>query len=82
MNGKKNPAIVCCRTASMILIVLCHIIGYYSFIPGHHFLPLVFNVGVHSFLLISGYLYGGKRLLLGSRGFISAGRRLRCLRFA
>lgn len=62
MTGKKNPAIVCCRAASMILIVLCHIISYYSFIPGHQFLPLVFNVGVHSFLLISGYLYGGKSI--------------------
>ena len=62
MNGKKNPAVVCCRTASMILIVLCHIVSYYSFIPGHQFLPLVFNVGVHSFLLISGYLYGGKTI--------------------
>lgn len=62
MSGKKNPAIVCCRTASMILIVLCHTIDYYSFVPGHQFLPLVFNVGVHSFLLISGYLYGGKTI--------------------
>ena len=44
----------------MLLIVLCHIIAYLTFIPGHTFLSQVFNVGVFSFLAISGFLYGGK----------------------
>lgn len=62
MAEKRNPAVVCCRTVSMIMIVLCHIIGFYSFIPGHGFLGQVFNVGVFSFLAISGYLYGRKNI--------------------
>lgn len=62
MKNQRNPAIVCCRTVGMILIVLCHIIGYYTFIPGHGFLSLIFNVGVFSFLAISGYLYGAKSI--------------------
>lgn len=62
MAQKRNCAIVCCRTASMVLIVLCHIIGHYSFIPGHNFLGDIMDVGVFSFLAISGYLYGGKSI--------------------
>jgi peptidoglycan/LPS O-acetylase OafA/YrhL len=46
----------------MLMIVLCHIIGNYTFIPGHGFLSQILNVGVYSFLAISGYLYGGKTI--------------------
>jgi peptidoglycan/LPS O-acetylase OafA/YrhL len=46
----------------MLMIVLCHIIGYYTFIPGHGFLNEVFNVGVYTFLAISGWLYGTKTI--------------------
>lgn len=46
----------------MIFIVLCHIIGYYKFVPGNTFLGQIFNVGVYIFFIISGYLYGGKEV--------------------
>ena len=62
MAEKRNPAIVCCRTASMFLIILCHTIANFTFIPGSGFLDQIFNVGVFSFLAISGYLYGGKTI--------------------
>lgn len=57
-----NLQIVFIRVVSMICIVLCHIVCYYTFIPGHAVLGQVFNVGVYVFLLISGYLYGGKTI--------------------
>lgn len=47
MAEKKNAAIVCCRTASMLMIVLCHIINEYTFIPGHADLDQILNVGVY-----------------------------------
>ena len=62
MTAQKNSAIVCCRTISMIMIVLCHVVHHYTFIPGHDFLGNVLNVGVFSFLAISGYLYGSKTI--------------------
>ena len=46
----------------MVLIVICHTVKYYTFIPGHSKLNQVFNVGVYVFLLISGFLYGGKEI--------------------
>lgn len=60
MAEKRSSAIVCCRTASMLMIVLCHIIRYFVFIPGHNFLGNILDSGVFSFLAISGYLYGRK----------------------
>ena len=48
------------RVLAMVMIVLCHIIGYYTFIPGHAHLGQFFNVGVEIFIFISGYLYGRK----------------------
>lgn len=59
---QKNNTIVLIRVISMILIVLCHIIGYYTFIPGSGALSGIFNVGIFSFLMISGYLYGAKKI--------------------
>lgn len=44
----------------MLMIVLCHIISYYTFIPGHQELPDILNAGVYTFLGISGYLYGSR----------------------
>lgn len=57
---EKNNTISLVRVISMFLIVLCHIIGYYKFIPGSGFLGQIFNVGVYTFFIISGYLYGNK----------------------
>lgn len=56
----KNSAISLSRVTGMIMIILCHIIKYYSFIPGHNILPEFFGCGVQLFLFISGYLYSGK----------------------
>ena len=42
------------------MIVLCHILHFYTFLPGHAIIPEFLNAGVHLFLFISGYLYGGK----------------------
>lgn len=56
----KNNAISYCRIIGMVFIVICHIVKYYTFIPGHAFLGQFFNVGVEMFLLISGMLYGSR----------------------
>ena len=60
MMRKRNCSIVCLRVVSTLLIVLCHIIKYYTFIPGSAHFNQFLDVGVQVFLLISGYLYGGK----------------------
>lgn len=62
MATNRNPAISLCRVFSMFLIILCHIIHLYTFIPGSQFLKEVLNVGVYTFLAISGYLYGQKEV--------------------
>lgn len=62
MATGRNPAISLCRVCSMVMIVLCHIIHLYTFIPGHAFLGDILNVGVYSFFVISGYLYGTKSI--------------------
>lgn len=40
------------------MILLCHIIHYYPFIPGSSFMGNVLDSAVYTFLGISGYLYG------------------------
>ena len=50
------------RVISMFLIILCHIIRNYTFIPFSNRLSEVFNAGVYTFLGISGYLFGMKRI--------------------
>ena len=62
MQEKRNSAISCCRVVSMLMIVLCHVIAKYTFIPGHTFLGQVLNVGVYTFLSISGFLYGSRTI--------------------
>ena len=57
---KKNATITTTRVIATILILICHVIKYYTFIPGHNQLGQFFNVGVPIFIIISGYLYGGK----------------------
>lgn len=44
----------------MLMIVLCHIVGRYTFIPGHGVLGNILDVGVYTFLAMSGYLYGSR----------------------
>lgn len=60
MQGTRNSAISCCRVVSMLMIVLCHIVGRYTFIPGHGVLGNILDVGVYTFLAMSGYLYGSR----------------------
>lgn len=60
MADNRNPAISLCRVCSMVMIVLCHIIGKYTIMPGHGFLGDILDVGVYSFFAMSGYLYGAK----------------------
>ena len=60
LNHKNDISLL--RVVSMFLIILCHIIKYYDFIPGSKILGQVFNVGVEIFFLISGYLYAGKMI--------------------
>lgn len=62
MNMYRNPVITMSRTVGMFFIVLCHIIKYYPFIPGQSMLAAFFGSGVPLFILLSGYLYGGKAI--------------------
>lgn len=50
------------RVISMLLIILCHIIKNYTFVPFSEKLSEVFNAGVYTFLGISGYLFGMKHI--------------------
>lgn len=34
----------------MLMIIICHVIGYYAFIPGHVHLGQFFNVGIEIFI--------------------------------
>ena len=57
---KRNQALSFCRILATLFILVCHIIKYYTFIPGHLQLGQFFNIGVPMFIIISGYLYGIK----------------------
>lgn len=72
----KNPAICLCRVFSMFLIILCHIIDLYPFIPGSQFLPQLLNVGLYTFLGISGFLYSRKSVSRFSSWFIQRLRKI------
>lgn len=56
----KNMTLSAARIIATIFILICHIIKFYTFIPGHNQLGQFFNVGVPMFIIISGYLYGVK----------------------
>lgn len=68
IKERKNPVISLSRVIGMLFILICHTIKYYSFIPGHGILGNFFNCGVYIFLIISGYLYGGKKSVGSSVG--------------
>lgn len=63
VNQQRSYTISCLRIFSMLLILLCHVIKYYTFIPGSSHINQFFNVGVQVFLLISGYLQGRKEVV-------------------
>lgn len=52
-----NNSISCARMISMIMIFLCHILQYYN-----NWFAWWLNVGVYSFIAISGLLYGEKEI--------------------
>lgn len=56
---KRDLGIIVLRTLAMSMIVLCHLCSFFS-TPS--FLPQFLNVGVYVFLIISGWLYGGKEI--------------------
>lgn len=60
--ASKNNSVTLLRVVSTVLILLTHTIQYYTFLPGHGVLNQVFTVGTLVFFLISGYLYGQKRV--------------------
>lgn len=66
----KINSITLVRVISMIFIILCHTIGYYHFIPGANALGGLFNVGIYSFFIISGYLYGEKEIKQFGRWYL------------
>lgn len=55
---KSNPVISILRVLSMMLIILAHLSTYLNY----GILTQIFNVGVFSFLFISGYLYSNKKI--------------------
>lgn len=46
------------RVVAMLFVIICHLASYFS----ANTLAMFFNVGVHIFFLISGYLYGSKHI--------------------
>ena len=61
MTPKRDNGIVLVRVLATILLLLCHTVRYYTFIPFSQDLSEVFNVCVNLFFLISGYLFNHKR---------------------
>lgn len=59
---KHNDGIALVRVGAMLSILLCHVVKYYTFVPGHLAFSQMFNVGVEMFLFLSGYLYGGREI--------------------
>ncbi len=62
MLKKRRADISIIRIISMVMIILCHITRFYTFIPGSQFYGEFFNVGVEVFFCLSGFLYGGKTI--------------------
>ena len=57
-GGKRHsPSISCIRLVAMLLIISCHICQYYG-----NELAWWLNVGVQIFFVLSGFLYGNKRI--------------------
>jgi len=56
---KKDQSIALVRVVAMLSIILCHIFNVFSRLA---FLGQIFNVGVFTFLFVSGFLYGKKNI--------------------
>lgn len=59
---KRDYTISFLRVLSMFMIIICHTVKNYSFIPTSEKLGPIFGLGVEMFLLISGFLYGTKEI--------------------
>ncbi|MCB2312031.1 acyltransferase [Clostridium tagluense] len=57
IKKKKDQSISLVRVLAMFLIILCHIVEEFQSIE---FMGQIFNVGVSTFIFISGFLYGKK----------------------
>lgn len=60
MPSSRKSYISLARILGMFIIVLCHIVPKYDFIPANVALGQFFGCGVQLFIFISGYLYGDK----------------------
>ena len=64
---KTDLSISLLRVMAMMFIIICHLGNYF----GKNIIAQFFNVGVHIFFLISGYLYGEKKIKNTSKWLIS-----------
>lgn len=58
-NTKKDQRISLVRVLAMLSIILCHIVSEFNSIK---FMGQILNVGVFTFIFISGFLYGKKNI--------------------
>lgn len=56
--SKYDYSVSVTRVCAMFFIIICHLGSYFGLVPVGQF----FNVGVPIFFLISGYLYGDKKI--------------------
>ena len=59
ISVSESRTITIVRTCAMFFIILCH---YFAFFDGLEALSQLLNVGVPIFFIISGFLYGQKRI--------------------
>ncbi len=59
INEKESRIISIIRSFAMLCIIVCHLLGWF---PKISFFSQLFNVGVPIFFIISGYLYGHKKI--------------------
>lgn len=69
---KRDYTISFLRVFSMFMIIICHTVKNYSFIPESEKLSPFFALGVEIFLLISGFLYGTKEIVNYKKWFIKS----------
>ena len=69
ISCNESNAISVIRSISMIMIVICH---YCQIIPQIAFLGQFFNVGVQIFFIISGFLYGHKKIVEINQWYIKS----------
>lgn len=76
LQHNRRSDIVLARVLGMGMIVLCHTLGFYTFLPGSRYAEQFFNVGVEVFLTISGFLYGTKTIERFGQWFLKRAQRI------